>query len=146
MCGSVIQLQVGRKMQFHFCTHKAQNEKTKSSISCIKKLCMSCKKIKTFIPGIWTQSTAVPVAFERNSAKVSSAMERSLPTIILIIKINKSFINSIKNKYLYCLKTIRKEKAHGRLYLRLPSRVISISQRMLRSGSHRITTCISSCH
>ena len=33
----------------------------------------------TFIPGIWTQSTAVPVAFERNSAKVSSANERSLP-------------------------------------------------------------------
>ena len=33
----------------------------------------------TFIPGIWTQSTAVPVAFERNSAKVSSAIERSLP-------------------------------------------------------------------
>nr|GMD22628.1 hypothetical protein Iba_chr08aCG12610 [Ipomoea batatas] len=28
--------------------------------------------------GIWTQSTAVPVAFERNSAKVSSAIERSL--------------------------------------------------------------------
>jgi hypothetical protein len=33
----------------------------------------------TFIPGIWTQSTAVPVAFERNSAKVSSDNERSLP-------------------------------------------------------------------
>lgn len=32
----------------------------------------------TFIPGIWTHSTAVPVAFERNSAKVSSAMDKSL--------------------------------------------------------------------
>jgi len=32
----------------------------------------------TFIPGIWTQSIAVPVAFERNSVKVSSAIERSL--------------------------------------------------------------------
>lgn len=37
------------------------------------------KEEATFIPGIWTQSTAVPVALERNSAKVSSAMERSLP-------------------------------------------------------------------
>lgn len=36
------------------------------------------KKKKTFIPGIWTQSTAVPVAFERNSVKVSSAIDRSL--------------------------------------------------------------------
>jgi len=35
----------------------------------------------TFIPGIWTHSTAVPVAFERNSAKVSSAMDKSLPRI-----------------------------------------------------------------
>jgi hypothetical protein len=32
----------------------------------------------TFIPGIWTQSIAVPVAFERNSVRVSSAIERSL--------------------------------------------------------------------
>jgi hypothetical protein len=32
----------------------------------------------TFIPGIWTHSTAVPVAFERNSVKVSSAMDKSL--------------------------------------------------------------------
>jgi len=32
----------------------------------------------TFIPGIWTHSTAVPVALERNSAKVSSAMDKSL--------------------------------------------------------------------
>lgn len=32
----------------------------------------------TFIPGIWTHSIAVPVAFERNSVKVSSAIERSL--------------------------------------------------------------------
>ena len=32
----------------------------------------------TFIPGIWTHSTAVPVAFEINSAKVSSAMDKSL--------------------------------------------------------------------
>jgi hypothetical protein len=32
----------------------------------------------TFIPGIGTQSTAVPVAFERNSVKVSSAIARSL--------------------------------------------------------------------
>lgn len=32
----------------------------------------------TFIPGNWTHSTAVPVAFERNSAKVSSAMDKSL--------------------------------------------------------------------
>nr|GMD33777.1 Os03g0640825 [Ipomoea batatas] len=31
-----------------------------------------------FIPGIWTHSTAVPVAFERNSAKVSFAMHNSL--------------------------------------------------------------------
>lgn len=37
------------------------------------------KKISdTFIPGIWTHSTAVPVALERNSAKVSSAMDKSL--------------------------------------------------------------------
>ena len=36
------------------------------------------KKIETFIPGIWTQSTAVPVAFERNSVKVSSAIDRNL--------------------------------------------------------------------
>ena len=36
------------------------------------------KRVVTFIPGIWTHSTAVPVAFERNSAKVSSAMDRSL--------------------------------------------------------------------
>lgn len=35
-------------------------------------------KIETFIPGNWTQSTAVPVAFERNSAKVSSAIDRNL--------------------------------------------------------------------
>jgi hypothetical protein len=32
----------------------------------------------TFIPGSWTQSIAVPVAFDTNSAKVSSAIERSL--------------------------------------------------------------------
>ena len=32
----------------------------------------------TFIPIIWTQSTAVPVALERNSARVSSAMARRL--------------------------------------------------------------------
>lgn len=36
------------------------------------------KMTLTFIPGICTQSTAVPVAFERNSVKVSSAIERSL--------------------------------------------------------------------
>ena len=32
----------------------------------------------TFIPIIWTQSTAVPVALERNSARVSSAIVRRL--------------------------------------------------------------------
>ena len=36
------------------------------------------KRVVTFMPGIWTHSTAVPVAFERNSAKVSSAMDKSL--------------------------------------------------------------------
>jgi hypothetical protein len=30
----------------------------------------------TFIPGSWTQSIAVPVAFDTNSAKVSSAIEK----------------------------------------------------------------------
>lgn len=34
--------------------------------------------IFTFIPGIWIHSTAVPVAFERNSVKVSSAIDTSL--------------------------------------------------------------------
>jgi len=33
----------------------------------------------TFIPTICTQSTAVPVAFDRNSAKVSSAIASRLP-------------------------------------------------------------------
>jgi hypothetical protein len=49
---------------------------------------MKCIRIKnkkalrdTFIPGIWTHSTAVPVAFERNSVKVSSAMDKSLEKI-----------------------------------------------------------------
>lgn len=32
----------------------------------------------TFIPIIWTQSTAVPVALERNSARASSAIARRL--------------------------------------------------------------------
>lgn len=32
----------------------------------------------TFIPGIWTHSTAVPVAFDKNSVKVSSAKDKSL--------------------------------------------------------------------
>ena len=32
----------------------------------------------TFIPIIWTQSTAVPVALDRNSARVSSAIARRL--------------------------------------------------------------------
>jgi hypothetical protein len=73
---------MGERSSFIFAYIELKNEKTKSSISCIKELCISFKKLKTFIPGIWTQSTAVPVAFERNSAKVSSAMERSLPTII----------------------------------------------------------------
>ena len=35
----------------------------------------------TFIPGIWTHSTAVPVAFDRNSAKVSSAIDKRLEKI-----------------------------------------------------------------
>nr|GMD25363.1 Os03g0640825 [Ipomoea batatas] len=39
-----------------------------------------------FIPGIWTQSTAVPVAFERNSAKVSSAIERSLQGLLASLR------------------------------------------------------------
>jgi hypothetical protein len=44
------------------------------------------RKQKTFIPGIWTHSRAVPVAFARNSDKVSSAIERSLKkkTMILV--------------------------------------------------------------
>lgn len=33
---------------------------------------------QTFIPGIWTHSTAVPVAFDKNSVKVSSAKDKSL--------------------------------------------------------------------
>lgn len=44
-------------------------------------LIIAIKRIATFIPGIWTHSTAVPVAFERNSAKVSSAMDKSLENI-----------------------------------------------------------------
>ena len=47
-----------------------------------KTLKKEMKRAVTFIPGIWTHSTAVPVAFERNSAKVSSAMDNSLHTII----------------------------------------------------------------
>ncbi len=39
---------------------------------------MIAKRVVTFIPGIWTHSTAVPVAFDRNSVKVSSAMDISL--------------------------------------------------------------------
>ena len=35
----------------------------------------SKRDVHTFIPGIWTHSTAVPVAFDRNSDKVSSAMD-----------------------------------------------------------------------
>lgn len=41
---------------------------------------MILKQGMTFIPGIWTHSTAVPVAFDRNSVKVSSAMDKSLET------------------------------------------------------------------
>jgi hypothetical protein len=32
----------------------------------------------TFIPGIWSHSTAVPVALDRNSVNVSSAIDISL--------------------------------------------------------------------
>ena len=47
--------------------HNYIHRKTKNTL-------ISC----TFIPIIWTQSTAVPVAFERNSARVSSAIASRL--------------------------------------------------------------------
>jgi len=49
----------------------------------------------TFIPGIWTHSTAVPVALEMNSVKVSSAMDNNLEIhskrFIDLTKIYRSF-------------------------------------------------------
>ena len=50
----------------------------KNNIRCITILHGVYKYI-TFIPTICTQSTAVPVAFDRNSAKVSSAIASRLP-------------------------------------------------------------------
>jgi hypothetical protein len=54
----------------------------------------------TFIPIIWTQSTAVPVALERNSARVSSAIARRLKTIVINIESIRSVPTTLKFRYL----------------------------------------------
>ena len=52
--------------------------KSNKNIYNMPSLILKSSMYSTFIPGIWTHSTAVPVAFERNSVKVSSAMDKSL--------------------------------------------------------------------
>ena len=44
---------------------------------------MGIGRKKTFIPGIWTHSTAVPVALDRNSVNVSSAIDINLYDTVL---------------------------------------------------------------
>jgi hypothetical protein len=46
---------------------------------------MGIQRQQTFIPGIWTHSTAVPVALDRNSVNVSSAIDINLQETVLKI-------------------------------------------------------------
>ena len=93
----------------------------------------------TFIPIIWTQSTAVPVALERNSARVSSAIARRL---------NKSKVhNAVKPKRNSLLITLTQRKCNN-----LPSWVVSIPLGLLRcwvllllvltTHDHRLTAIV----
>jgi hypothetical protein len=93
----------------------------------------------TFIPIIWTQSTAVPVALERNSARVSSAIARRLTKVKFKMQLSQRE-NSL-------LITLTQRKCNN-----LPSWVVSIPLGLLRcwvllllvltTHDHRLTAIV----
>lgn len=86
----------------------------------------------TFIPIIWTQSTAVPVALDRNSARASSAIARRLQ------QQNKSSSTQSNGNYTYIQSYYKLHRYIGKTCdatckRHSPSWVVSIPLRMLRS-------------